>query len=75
MRGTLSPMHPNVKPVLLRAWIDCPACGRLDRFTKSFRLDAEVATPLTTKAPFICRDVARTGRGWSWIESPKRFIS
>jgi ribosomal protein S14 len=41
-------------PVVLRAWTDCPTCGRTDRLTKAFRLDENIATPLVMKAPFTC---------------------
>jgi hypothetical protein len=50
--------------MLLRAWIDCPTCGRMDRFTKTFRLDANWATALFTKAPFICQ---RCGTHRAWL--------
>jgi hypothetical protein len=62
-----SPMQPKLMPILLRAWIECPACGHMDRFTKAFRLDAEVATPLFTKAPFICQRCG-THRAWLVME-------
>ena len=47
-------MKHQTLPVILRAWIDCPNCGRTDRLVKAFRLDENIATPLLTKAPFIC---------------------
>ena len=50
--------------MLLRAWIECPSCGHMDRFTKTFSLDLEVATPLTTQAPFICQ---RCGTQRAWL--------
>ena len=59
-----SPMHPKLQSMLLRAWIECPACGHMDRFTKSFLLDLEIATPLGTKAPFICQ---RCGTDRAWL--------
>ena len=59
-----SPMRPKLQPMLLRAWIECPTCGHMDRFTKTFPLEAEVATPLTTKAPFICQ---RCGTDRAWL--------
>jgi hypothetical protein len=48
-------MRSDSVPVVLRAWIECPVCGRTDRFTKEIRLDADAADPLTIQAPFICQ--------------------
>jgi hypothetical protein len=47
-------MKRQTLPVILRAWIDCPKSGRTDRLVKAFRLDENIATPLVTKASFIC---------------------
>jgi hypothetical protein len=45
----------------------------MDRFTKSFPLDAEVATPLLTRAPFICQGCG-THRAWLVMERTPNAI-
>jgi hypothetical protein len=41
-------------PMQLRVWIDCPACGRLQKLARELWLPSELATPEFLKTCAVC---------------------
>jgi ribosomal protein L37E len=44
----------NELPARLRAWIECPRCGRIDKLTRDFRLPKHGAGPMLEKVGLAC---------------------
>jgi hypothetical protein len=38
----------------IRVWIDCPACGRLDKLVREVDLPSELGTPALESACAVC---------------------
>jgi len=45
---------PNEQPAQLRAWVECPTCGRIDKPTRDFYLPAGEAGPILEKVRLAC---------------------
>ena len=38
----------------LKVWIDCPACGRLEKLAREIVLPPDLATPMLEKTGAVC---------------------
>ena len=41
-------------PAQLRAWVECPRCGRMDKLVRDFRLPAGETSPMLEKVGLAC---------------------
>jgi ribosomal protein S14 len=46
-------------PVQLKAWIDCPRCGKFHRLSRTFRLPKGIAGPMQLKIQARCERCGR----------------
>jgi hypothetical protein len=60
-------------PMVLRAWVDCPCCGRRLKVQDALTLNGLDATALMLKAPYLCERCG-SSRAFMVLERQPRSI-